>query len=1010
MTKHIFDEITLNSGAKLKNRVFMAPMTIQAGYFDGSVTSEMVDYYRFRSGDAAALIVESCFIEDHGRGFPGAIGIDTDDKIVGLKRLASAIKEKGSKAILQIYHAGRMANPRLNAGETPISASPVAALRPDASVPREMTTHQIEQMIDYFKEATRRAIEAGFDGVEIHGANTYLIQQFFSPHSNRRQDEWGGTRENRTKFPVEVLKQVQEVAKAHNAKDFIIGYRFSPEEIEEPGIRFEDTMFLLNTLAEYDPDYFHISANSYKRTSIVNQEDTESLINKYLKLQSDKLASIPLMGVGSISQREHAEEALSLGYDLFSVGKAYLVEPDWVEKIKRHEKIEEFVDIHDQRILHLPSPLWKIMDFMILDKEEEHRKYERLKKLQNKKVEFKPGTYNVFAKGHNGNLPMKVELSKDRILSVHVDDSGESEGIANPVFERLPQDIIDGQTLNVDVISGATVTSQGIIDGIADAIELAGENPDVLRARPKPVVKWSNEVIEETTDMVVIGTGGAGLSAAATAIDCGKTVTMLEKFPAIGGNTIRTGGQVNAPEPKWQNSFHALSGERETLSHLIETDESEIDDAYIEDFRKLKAQIKAYLEETNDDKAYLFDSVELHRIQTYLGGKRTDKHGKEIIGQYNLVKTLTDNVLESVNWLTDKGVHFDRSFVDMPVGALWRRGHKPMKSQGLEYVETLSGFVKANNGRIYTETTAEKLIVEDNKVVGVEARRTNGAKVKIYARHGVILATGGFGANTKMLQQYNTYWDNIPDDIKTTNSPAIKGDGIRLGTQAGAKLVGMGFSQMMPISDPKTGALFTGLVVTPSNFVFVNKEGKRFVNEFESRDVLSKAALNQRDGIFYMIADENIKALAMNTSEEKIQNELDDGTLVKADTLEELAQKLGMPEAALVETIKAYNRFVDQGHDDAFDKNAFDLKIEKAPFYATPRKPAVHHTMGGLSINERAQVLNIDDQVIEGLYASGEVAGGIHAGNRLGGNALADIFTFGRIAAQTASQNPVIEE
>ena len=202
--------------------------------------------------------------------------------------------------------------------------------------------------------------------------------------------------------------------------------------------------------------------------------------------------------------------------------------------------------------------------------------------------------------------------------------------------------------------------------------------------------------------------------------------------------------------------------------------------------------------------------------------------------------------MESVYWLKDKGVHFDRSFVDMPVGALWRRGHKPMKAQGLEYIENLGDYVKHNHGRIFTETTAEKLIKEGNQVVGIEARKANGAKVKIHTRHGVVLATGGFGANTKMLQQYNTYWDNIPDDIKTTNSPAITGDGIRLGVQAGADIVGMGFSQMMPISDPKTGALFTGLIVTPSNFVFVNKEGQRFVNEFESRDVLSKAALEQK--------------------------------------------------------------------------------------------------------------------------------------------------------------------
>ncbi|REH77204.1 flavocytochrome c [Staphylococcus felis] len=1010
MTKDILDTIQLSCGAKLSNRIFMAPMTIQAAYFDGSVTSEMIDYYQFRSGDASAIIVESCFVEEHGRGFPGAIGIDNDDKIPGLKRLAQAIKNKGSKAILQIYHAGRMANPKLNSGETPISASPVAALRPDAVVPREMSQNQIESMIEQFGLATRRAIEAGFDGVEIHGANTYLLQQFFSAHSNRRQDDWGGDNAKRATFPIKVLQRVQQEVKTQQAKEFIIGYRFSPEEIEEPGIRFEDTMFLLNTLAEYQPDYFHISSNSYKRTSIVNQDDQEPLIKKYRRLQSDTLANIPLIGVGSIAQYEDAKDALRLGYDLLSIGKAYLVEPQWLTKIMKHEKVEEFVDIHDQQPLHIPAPLWKVMDFMILDKEEEHRKYEKLKALQNKKVKFKAGVYHVFAKGHNGDLPMKVELSDNKIISIDIDDSGESEGIANPVFERLPRDIVDNQTLNIDAISGATVTSQGILDGVAHAIIQSGENPDILRARPKPVIQWSNEVTEETTDIVVIGSGGAGLSAAATALDLHKDIVLLEKFPAIGGNTIRTGGQVNAPEPDWQNSFPALAGEKDTLSTLLNMADNDIDSDYQEDFRTLKNQIQEYLSKTTNNKDYLFDSIELHRIQTYLGGKRTDKNGKTIIGRYDLVKTLTDRVLESVNWLTDKGVHFDRSFVDMPVGALWRRGHKPMKSQGLEYVETLSDYIKSNNGRIMTETTAEKLIINDHKVIGVEARKSNGAKVKLYARHGVILATGGFGANTKMLQQYNTYWNHIPDDIKTTNSPAITGDGIRLGAQAGADLVGMGFTQFMPISDPKTGALFTGLIVTPSNFVFVNKKGERFVNEFESRDVLSKAALEQKDGIFYIIADENIKSLAMNTSEEKIQHELEDGTLVKADTLEALAQKLNIDSHTFIKTIKRYNHFVEQGYDDDFHKNAFDLKIEKPPFYATPRKPAVHHTMGGLSINTHAQVLDINEQVIPGLYASGEVTGGIHAGNRLGGNALADIFTFGRIAAQTASQIKVIEE
>lgn len=223
-----------------------------------------------------------------------------------------------------------------------------------------------------------------------------------------------------------------------------------------------------------------------------------------------------------------------------------------------------------------------------------------------------------------------------------------------------------------------------------------------------------------------------------------------------------------------------------------------------------------------------------------------------------------------------------------------------------------------------------------------------------------------------------------------------------MGLEAGAALTGMEFSQMMPIADPESGALFTGLILPPANFVFVNQEGRRFVNEFEGRDVLSKAAFDQ-GGLFYIIADENIKGKAENTSEEKIQREIEQGIIIKADTLEELAEKIGVDPATFVDTINKYNSYVDQGYDPEFGKNAFELRVEQAPFYATPRQPAVHHTMGGLKIDSETHVLNENDEIIEGFYAAGEVIGGLHAGNRLGGNALADIFTFGRIAGRNAA-------
>ncbi|WP_195851319.1 flavocytochrome c [Aerococcus tenax] len=617
-----------------------------------------------------------------------------------------------------------------------------------------------------------------------------------------------------------------------------------------------------------------------------------------------------------------------------------------------------------------------------------------------KEVTFKPGTYHVRANGHNGSLPMTVELSEHRIEKIEVDSSGETKGIASPVFTEVPQDIITGQTLNVDTVSGATVSSHGIIDGVADAVKEAGADPEVLRQRPKPEKETAQDESLET-DIVVVGGGGAGLSAAAASLQSGKKVILLEKFPVIGGNTVRTGGPMNAADPEWQNKFEALPGEDHTLEEIYNVDESEIDQEYLEDFRELRKQIKAYLEEVDGKDEYLFDSTLFHRIQTYLGGKRTDLKGNQVYGNYDLVKTLTDNVLDSVHWLEDIGVEFNYESVAMPVGAMWRRGHQPTSDNGYAYVKNLEKFILDNGGQIITDARVNELIVEDDRVVGVKADH-QGASLTVRAK-AVVLGSGGFGANTKMLQEYNTYWERIDDDIKTSNSPAITGDGIQLGEQVHADLVDMGMIQMLPTCAPETGALFTGLQVPPANFLMVNQEGKRFVNEFGTRDEISKAAI-ANGSLFYLIADDEIKKTAYNTSQEKIDQQVEDGTLFRADTIGELAEQIGVDPSVLEETVATYNSYVDQGEDPDFHKNAFDLKVEVAPFYATPRKPAVHHTMGGLKIDTDAHVINQDGEIIKGLYAAGEVAGGVHAGNRLGGNALADIFTYGRIAGKNASQ------
>lgn len=611
---------------------------------------------------------------------------------------------------------------------------------------------------------------------------------------------------------------------------------------------------------------------------------------------------------------------------------------------------------------------------------------------------MKSGKYEVRAKGHGSeSMPMEVTIEDEKIKDIKVDASGETKGVADEVFNRLPKEIVENQTLNVDAVSGATISSNGVIAGVAQAITEAGGDADEWKKREKPV-KAKAQDEEINVDVAVVGAGGAGLAAAVRSIQHGKKVAILEKYPQIGGNTSRAGGPMNAAEPDWQKQFKALPGEKQTLEDLIKTPIDQIDPEYQDDFKELQKQVKEYVDSGAD---YLFDSTLLHEIQTYLGGKRTDLNGNEIHGKYALVHELVNHALNSVNWLADLGVKFDNDEVTEPVGGLWRRGHKPVEPMGYAYIHILGDWVKAHGATPYLETRVEHLIIDDGKVKGVVAKRADGSKLTVHAK-AVILTAGGFGANTKMVQKYNTYWAKIDDDIATTNSPAITGDGINLGLEAGADLFGMGFIQLMPVSDPKTGELFTGLQTPPANFIMVNQKGKRFVNEFAERDTLAKAAINN-GGLFYLIADDKIKETAYNTTQESIDAQVEAGTLFRADTLEDLAEQIGMDPDTLVETIKTYNKDVDEGNDPEFHKNVFGLKCKVAPFYATPRKPAIHHTMGGLVIDTKAHVLDKDGKVISGLYSAGENAGGLHAGNRLGGNSLADIFTFGRIAANTAA-------
>ncbi len=347
----------LGSTIYVKNPIVMSPMTTFSGNADGTVSEAELSYYKTRSKGVGIVITATTFVRPSGKGFAGQFAAYDESFLPGLKKLAETIKGEGAVAILQMFHGGRMAIPaEIPEGQT-ISASSVAPLRPGATTPREMTEEEIQDIIKAFGETAKLAIEAGFDGVEIHGANGYLVQQFFSPHSNRREDKWGGSIEKRMIFPLAVIAEVKKVVKENAKQDFIVGYRFSPEEIENPGITLEDTHSFIDVLANQGLSYLHISIMDYWQGSMRDKANTKPIICKII----DQIhGRVPFIGVGSILTPEDAIKALDSGAEFIALGRELIMEPDWVNKIQmeKSSEIRTTLSKRDREVLNIPEPLW----------------------------------------------------------------------------------------------------------------------------------------------------------------------------------------------------------------------------------------------------------------------------------------------------------------------------------------------------------------------------------------------------------------------------------------------------------------------------------------------------------------------------------------------------------------------------------------------------------------------------------------------------------------------------
>ena len=548
-------------------------------------------------------------------------------------------------------------------------------------------------------------------------------------------------------------------------------------------------------------------------------------------------------------------------------------------------------------------------------------------------------TFEGKAKGYKGDVVAKVTFDGDKIVSIET-DHGETEGLGADAIEKLIPEMVDNQTVNVDTVSGATFSSTALIEAVSAAITESGRD----------VADYQNEVAgdkEKTesskdVDVVVVGGGGAGFAAAVTAKENGANVVLLEKMPQVGGNTLISGGEYAAPE----NDLQKEEG--------------------IEDSKELFA-----------------DDV------------------KEAGGDPELIDVLAEHATEDAYWLRDDiGVEWLDSLMFFG-GHSVKRSLIPAAHSGNELIKNYLKKCEELGIEVITEADVKEILTEDNKITGVKAETPDG-ELTVNAKS-VVLATGGFGSNDEMTYEND---HEIDEYVKSTNSPGATGDGIIMAEALNADTVDMDQIQLYPVCDPETGRLlYVGDTRLVGGALLVNKEGKRFVEELGTRREISMAIKAQTDHVGYLLWDEKSNEVTgtMVSNPEEAEEQFEKGNLVKADTIEELAEHFDLDKDQLLETVKTFNENSKKEEDPEFNLRMLGWTIEEGPYYMLKAAPAVHHTMGGLKINTDAQVIDKDGNPIEGLYAAGEVTGGIHGSNRLGSAAIADITVYGRIAGENAA-------
>ena len=593
------------------------------------------------------------------------------------------------------------------------------------------------------------------------------------------------------------------------------------------------------------------------------------------------------------------------------------------------------------------------------------------------------GDFTGTAKGFGGDVSVTLTLTDGAITGCTAEGKEETQGVGSEAIAKMPGAIAESGSIAVDGVSGATVTSTAIKEAAAAALTAAGLNPDDYKTAVENDASAEDSTVD--ADVVVVGAGGAGMTAAITAAAEGKSVVILESQSMVGGNSVRATGGMNAGKTVYQdeNEFGESAGVEKTLKTAAE---KYADNATITSLAKtVSGQWAAY----QANPTGYFDSVELMELDTMIGGKG--------INDPELVETLCANSADAIDWLDEHGItlHNVSSFG----GASVKRIHRPVNAEGKTVsvgsymIPLLQENCEKAGVKMMLDTTATEILTDANgAAVGVKATGASGETVTVNAK-AVVLASGGFGANLDMVVKYKPELKGF----MTTNAPGIQGQGIEMAQAIGAATVDMDQIQIHPTVEANTAALITeGL--RGDGAILINEEGQRFIDEVGTRDVVSAAEIAQTGSYSWLVVDQ-----AMADASGVIQGYIKKGYTVTGATYEELGKAMGVDAAAFAETMEKWNGYVEAKNDPDFGRTSFANPLNTAPYYAVKVTAGVHHTMGGLKINANTEVLNEKGEVIPGLFAAGEVTGGVHGANRLGGNAVADFTVFGRIAGAAAS-------